>query len=205
MSLNIHTYSTCEFRPLKQVAPAGFCAVMRVSKGRPLHLENHFPAEWRATYDKKSYFLRDPLIMWALMNEGAIDWGDPSLMDPYGVIADAKSHGLTFGATVATGTPDVRSFCGMTRTDRPFSAAELDVALDVLRRLHAEPTAAVTLTKAQLEALGLIAAGERHARAAERIGISESALKARLKSARASLAARTTAEAVHAAQARGLI
>lgn len=50
-----------------------------------------------------------------------------------------------------------------------------------------------------------MATGEHHARAAVRIGINESALEARLISAGESLAARTTAEAVHAAQARGLI
>ncbi|SDE81288.1 autoinducer binding domain-containing protein [Limimaricola pyoseonensis] len=203
--MKLHSYSSSDFDALAQLAPAGCAAVMRVSKGRPLHLENRYPEEWRATYDRKSYFLRDPTIFWGLANDGVIDWDDPVLVDHGGVMADAKAHGLRFGATVATGTAESRSFCGVARKDRPFARAELDEVLHQLQILHAEPCAELRVTPAQIEALELMAAGERHARAAARIGISESALKARLKSARDSLAARTTAEAVHAAQARGLI
>jgi LuxR family transcriptional regulator len=56
-----------------------------------------------------------------------------------------------------------------------------------------------SLTEAQIEALRLIAAGDRHAAAASKLGISESALKARLNSARLRLMARTTAEAIQRA------
>jgi LuxR family transcriptional regulator len=48
--------------------------------------------------------------------------------------------------------------------------------------------------------LRLIAAGDRHAAAAAKLGISESALKARLTAARQRLMARTTAEALQRAQ-----
>ena len=54
--------------------------------------------------------------------------------------------------------------------------------------------------KAQIEALRLIADGDRHTAAAAKLGISESALKARLSSARVRLGARTTAEALKKAR-----
>ncbi|MEL7177474.1 MAG: LuxR C-terminal-related transcriptional regulator, partial [Pseudomonadota bacterium] len=56
------------------------------------------------------------------------------------------------------------------------------------------------LTPAQIEALKLIAEGHRHAAAAAELNISESALKARLTSARQRLLARTTAEAIQRAR-----
>jgi LuxR family transcriptional regulator len=56
------------------------------------------------------------------------------------------------------------------------------------------------LTKAQVEALRCIAQGDRHAAAAAKLGISESALKARLTAARHNLMARTTAEAIQRAK-----
>ena len=57
-----------------------------------------------------------------------------------------------------------------------------------------------SLTTAQIDALRLIAAGDRYAAAAAKLNISESALKARLISARQRLMARTTAEAIQRAK-----
>ena len=50
-----------------------------------------------------------------------------------------------------------------------------------------------------------MASGSRYAEAAALLGISESALKARLKSARERLYARTTAEAIQRAQEYNLL
>lgn len=202
MTLNLHGYSPDDFYDLARIAPAGFATALRVSRGRPVHVENRMPPSWRETYERKSYFLRDPAIGWALSHDGVIDRDDLIEADAYGVIADARAHGLAHGIVVATGSVEVRSFCGLARRDRPFTRAECDSALKLLSRLHDGPPGMISLTKAQREALRLMAVGERHTRAAAIIGISESALKARLKSARQSLGARTTAEAVHAAQMR---
>ena len=60
--------------------------------------------------------------------------------------------------------------------------------------------AAGDLTEAQVDALRCIANGDRHTAAAERLGISESALKARISGARVKLGARTTAEAIQRAK-----
>lgn len=205
MTMLLHSYAPHDFFELAQLAPAGFSAVLRVSRGRATHVENCLRPEWRDTYERKSYFLRDPAIGWALGHDGVVHWADLVSRDHSGVIADARAHGLVHGMTVATGNAETRSFCGLARHDRPFTEDEGQRALEVIMRLHAGPPGTVSLTDAQREALRLMAEGERHTRAAAIIGISESALKARLKSARLSLGARTTAEAVHAAQMRGLI
>jgi LuxR family transcriptional regulator len=87
----------------------------------------------------------------------------------------------------------------MARHDREFDDGEIGTFEQIVHRLH-DMTETPDLTKAQVEALKCIAAGERHAAAANRLGISESALKARLNSARVRLMARTTAEAIQRAK-----
>lgn len=72
-------------------------------------------------------------------------------------------------------------------------------------RLHELSEPPEALTEAQIEALRCIAGGDRFAAAAERLGISESALKARISSARDRLMARTTAEAIQRAKDNRLI
>ena len=74
-----------------------------------------------------------------------------------------------------------------------------------MQRLHEMTEPPEELTQAQIEALRCIAGGDRHAAAAEKLGISESALKARISSARVRLMARTTAEAIQRAKDYRLI
>ncbi len=57
------------------------------------------------------------MIFWALAHDGMIDWDDSAMIDPTDILADTEDHGLLFGATVATGTSKVRSFCGLARQD----------------------------------------------------------------------------------------
>ncbi|WP_223275050.1 autoinducer binding domain-containing protein [Tateyamaria sp. syn59] len=82
-----------------------------------MRCENRLPESWHNTYAQKSYFLREPMIFWALAHDGMIDWDDSAMIDPTDILADTEDHGLLFGATVATGTSKVRSFCGLARQD----------------------------------------------------------------------------------------
>ena len=86
------------------------------------------------------------------------------------------------------------------REDREFSDDEIDAFAKLIQQLHDITEPPKSLTKAQVEALRCIAEGDRHAAAAARLNISESALKARLASARTSLLARTTTEAIQRAR-----
>jgi LuxR family transcriptional regulator len=91
------------------------------------------------------------------------------------------------------------------RADREFEDSEIDEVEALAIKLHHMTEPPHRLTKAQAEALKMIADGYRHAAAAAVIGISESALKARLTSARQKLMARTTAEAIQRAKDYGLL
>ena len=88
----------------------------------------------------------------------------------------------------------------MTRSDREYTDSEIEQISKLIRQLHELTEPPESLTKAQIEALRCIAEGDRHAAAAAKLGITESAFKARLISARERLMARTTAEALQRAK-----
>ena len=98
-----------------------------------------------------------------------------------------------------------RTIVGATRADREYTDEEMDRIYKIVQRMHDLSEPPTRLSKAQVEALRCIADGDRHAAAAAKLGISESAFKARLSSARQKLMARTTAEAIQRAREYGLI
>jgi LuxR family transcriptional regulator len=107
---------------------------------------------------------------------------------------------MIYGAVASYGPITSRSMTGICRSDREFSDSELEILTEITVRLHIEAKPPSDLTKAQTEALQCIANGDRHTAAAAKLGISESAFKARLTSARLKLGARTTSEALRKAR-----
>ena len=93
-----------------------------------------------------------------------------------------------------------RTIASFARDDREFIDDEIAEISTTVRRLHEITEPPASLTKAQKEALRCIAEGDRHAAAAAKLGITESAFKARLISVRERLKARTTAEALQRAK-----
>jgi LuxR family transcriptional regulator len=98
-----------------------------------------------------------------------------------------------------------RTIMGATRDDREYTDHEMEDIYKIVQRMHEVSEPPTQLSKAQVEALRCIAEGDRHAAAAAKLGISESAFKARLASAREKLSARTTAEAIQRAKEYGLL
>jgi len=123
-----------------------------------------------------------------------------TIPDPFGILVQAANHGLRYGVTLSCGPISSRTIASVARGDREFSLAEIARVQTLVRQLHEMTEPPEFLTKAQIEALRLIAAGDRHAAAAAKLGISESALKARLLAARERLMARTMAEAIQRAK-----
>ena len=145
------------------------------------------------------------MTAWGFSRTGWIRWSDPALLDPFGLFKEAAHYGLNFGATVACGPIKSRTIASFARSDREFRDDEIAKIEKTVLRLHdlSEPPEA--LTEPQIEALKMIAGGDRFAAAAEKLGISESALKARITTARNRLMARTTAEAIQRAKDNRLI
>jgi LuxR family transcriptional regulator, quorum-sensing system regulator SdiA len=194
-----------ELHQLSLLASAGYFIGLHIRFTSPLFTYQTYPQAWIDHYTENGYVLRDPLTAWGFSTTGWIRWSDPVLMDPFGLFREAAQHGLNYGVTVACGPIKSRSIASFARDDREFRDDEIATISTVVHRLHDMTEPPEELTRAQVEALKCIAGGDRFAAAAEKLGISESALKARITSARVRLMARTTAEAIQRAKDYRLI
>jgi LuxR family transcriptional regulator len=189
-----------ELHQLAMMAPAGYSIGLHIRFTAPLFMFQTYDPAWLDHYTENGYVLRDPMVAWGFSTTGTIRWSDSSLPDPFGLFNIAASYGLTHGATVACGPIKSRTIASFARSDREFTDSEIAACAAIVHRLHEMTEPPEELTKAQIEALKCIAGGDRFAAAAAKLGISESALKARITSARIRLMARTTAEAIQRAK-----
>ena len=194
-----------ELKNLAAFAVSGYFIGLHIRFTSPLFTFQTYDQRWIDHYTENGYVLRDPMTAWGFSRTGWIRWSDPALLDPFGLFREAAQFGLNYGVTVACGPIKSRTIASFSRPDREFRDDEIDRIQRKVLRLHdlSEPPEA--LTEAQIEALRMIAGGDRFAQAAEKLGISESALKARITTARNRLMARTTAEAIQRAKDNRLI
>jgi LuxR family transcriptional regulator, quorum-sensing system regulator SdiA len=189
-----------ELHHLSLHAPAGYFVGLHIRFTAPLFTFQTYDQAWIDHYTENGFVLRDPMTAWGFSTTGSIRWSDPHLPDPFGLFKEAARHGLHYGVTVACGPIKSRTIASFARADREFRDAEIEAVIAIVHRLHDMTEPPEELTKAQIEALRCIAGGDRFAAAAVKLGISESALKARITSARIRLMARTTAEAIQRAK-----
>jgi LuxR family transcriptional regulator len=194
-----------EFRSL---APAGFYVAIRVGFAFPMVELNYLPPPWVREYTAGGLMVHDPAMSWAYKHSGATRWSELAGTDTQGVLELAKNHGLNFGAVVSwidQGPAGQRTFGFFCRSDREYRTAELDQlhrCLVAAHRAHARPK---NLTAAELETLGLVKNGLLMKEIACQLGISESAIKQRLKNARLKLNAKTGPQAAAKATMLGMI
>ncbi|MHA6267521.1 autoinducer binding domain-containing protein [uncultured Aliiroseovarius sp.] len=190
---------------LSDLAPKGYALGLHIRYASAHIMIQTYDPRWSQIYTEKGYMLADPMVFWGFGNAGTIRWSELDLPDPHGILAQAANFGLKYGIAVAHGPTSSRTICGFAREDREFSDAEIATIHQIVCDLHDRSTPPEQLTAAQRMALRLIAKGSRHAEAAALLGISESAFKARLRSARERLFVRTTAEAIQRAQEYNLL
>lgn len=189
-----------ELAKLGQIAPAGYLIALHIRFAAPIMKFQSYNQEWIDHYTAQAYQLRDPMVAWGFSKEGASRWSELGIPDTFGIMKEAAEFGLPYGAVVAVGPISSRTIAGFSHPEREFRDDEIALLEEGVRRLHVLTEPPENLTVAQRDALRLVAAGDRHTAAAAKLGISESALKARLTSARQRLMARTTAEAIQRAQ-----
>ena len=187
-------------RRLALLAPGGFFFALHIRFALPLLHHQTYPQGWTDRYTEEAYALRDPIIAWGFSTVGRQRWSEIDIPDPFGILEQAKGFGMVYGVAVSCGPMRSRTIASASRADREFTEEEMVSFEKLIQQLHDITEPPKSLTDAQIEALRCIAEGDRHAAAAARLKISESALKARLASARTSLLARTTAEAIQRAR-----
>lgn len=189
-----------KFDTLSALAPAGFSAGLHIRFASPLIYVRTYNESWTKLYDENAFALRDPLVFWGLGTKGSARWSAIRLPDPFNILGQARDHGLVYGAVISCGPITSRTIVGLAHSEREFTDDEIAKAVSITKDLHRLAEPPTELTPAQAEALRLLADGDRHTAAAAKLGISESAFKARLQSARIRLGARTTAQALKKAR-----
>ncbi len=190
------------------IAPAGYYVALRVGFSFPEVEENHLPDAWIDLYTTSGFVVDDPSLRWVYRNTGVVRAMAIDLPDPRQVRAKSHDFGLNFGAVVSVLTPEDagrRSYGLFFRTDRDFAEAELEALLRIVSRLHGGREEEPGLTGAEIEALRLQAEGLRLKQIAALLGISESAVKARLNNVKRKLGARTQSQAASIAAARRIL
>ena len=193
---------------IASLALSGYYIALRIGFAFPLAEHNALPAAWTEHYTRQNFMLRDPLMHWLYQNSGAIRWSAIKLPDPKGVLASAATHGLRYGVAICCDDPGPRgqrSFGTFARADREFTDAEIAILQARLFELHVAMAPPTNLTKAELEALRMVKEGMLVKEIANMLGVSEGAVKQRLKNAKIKLGAKTASQAVSAAKGYGLI
>lgn len=185
---------------LKRLAPEGYALGLHIRFASAHIMVQTYDPVWIERYTSRGYMLCDPLVSWGFSTTGTSRWSELNFPDPHDILRQAAEFGLRYGVAVAHGPTSSRTIGGFARADREFTDEEIGQIRDTVRLLHDESTPPESLTPAQRHALRLVSKGHRYAEAAALLGISESALKARLKSVRERLYVRTTAEAIQRAQ-----
>jgi len=190
---------------LTRLAPEGFFYALHIRFALPMLHHQTYPQGWTDKYTKEAYALRDPIIAWGFSRTGTARWSEIDMLDPLDILGQARAYDMNYGLAVSIGAMESRTIASASRPDREFTAPEITAFAALINDLHTNTEPPTTLTAAQAEALKSVAEGDRYAAAAAKLNISESAFKARLASARSSLLARTTAEAIQRAKDYRLI
>jgi LuxR family transcriptional regulator len=193
---------------LGRLAPAGHYIAIRVIFAFPMVEQNCLPEAWIREYTVSGLGVYDPAMIWAYQNQGYVRMRDLAAKDSQGVLELAKYHGLNFGAAICCNDSvegGGRSFGFFFRSDRDYTMGELEqlhAELLAMHHAHARPK---NLTEAELETLGLVKNGLLMKEIASALGVSESAVKQRLRNARLKLNAKTGSQAAARATMLGMI
>lgn len=193
---------------IEQLAPSGHYIALRIGFAFPMEEVNELPPDWVEHYTNQRYMLFDPVVRWAYSNVGTCRWSELPLDDPKRIIAQAQTFGLRYGVTISIldGGPDAqRSFASFARSDREYTDLEVKLLKAFLTRRHNETAPPTNLTRAELEALGMVKDGKRLKEIAHELSVSEGAVKQRLKNAKLKLGAKTGTQAATLASQYGLI
>ncbi len=159
------------------------------------------------TYTRSNLGVGDPMLIWCVMHEGQIRWSELSrvIADPLNVMGQARDHGLIHGVALSLGPAESRSYIGAARDDREFSDAEIDRMAELLQHAHDIVDRTAMLRPILVEALDAIACGMTYDQACQTLGISRTALRYRLRMARAALGVEDNPNAIRKAIDAGLL
>jgi LuxR family transcriptional regulator len=149
----------------------------------------------------------DPSIIWSVLQEGTIRWSllAQQINDPIGIFPKAVEYGLRFGVTISYGPSASRTIMSAARADREFTDAEITELQILVQQGHDILAQATVMRPILVEALDAIACGMTYEQACTHLGISRTALRYRLNTARNMLGVEDNTQAIQKAIDMGLL
>lgn len=197
----------------EQIAPAGHFVALRFGLADAVTTTSGLPPKWAARYSQRGYLVFDPVVRRLFAAPGPVRFSEVAAAeDPMAILTQAAAFGLRYGVGLAfrdeEGAGPVASqlsFGVFARSDREFTDAEIGQLSTALEAGHVAWRPPAGVTRAEREALGMIRAGYLTKEIAAELGVTEGAIKQRLKNAKTKLGANTTAQAACLADDFGLI
>ncbi|MGB3313636.1 MAG: autoinducer binding domain-containing protein, partial [Albidovulum sp.] len=164
---------------------AGYCAILNFTRHGPQYIDNAYPAEWQAEYEASSFHFLDPVFVWALAkSNGDIRWSEVKLPDFGSIFKKARKHNLMYGAAFVRMVNRNKTLVSVAREDRELEDQEMLHVSNLVSSLVHEIAEDRTLSEKELAAIQILANDATLESAAKTLGISVSAVKARLATAR---------------------
>ena len=190
---------------IREMTTAGFVVGLQIKWAGPAHWHNEFDPEWAETYQKRNYFISDPIFYYARLYEGARRWSEVPFPDVGSVQKKGAKFGLNYGVIIPKKHQRVMSFLSVGNSDREFSDDEINEFSEMLDRWISELGSIEEVPEISLAVLRLMKQGMGQAAIAKELEIAESTVKQRVKKAMAILNAKTRTEAVAKAIQAGLL
>lgn len=173
---------------LKSIATSGYMiGLNHVSNGIEF-FDSDWPIEWRTQYEKNKYLFIDPVVHSFVRNDGDVRWSKVSWRDVFGIMKAARKYGLVYGASFVRSNLDgKKSMLSVARSDREISQGEMDQLSDWWTEFVIKANQPLPISEAEISALDCMLRNMSVSEAATYNGVSETAMKSRLKSARQKL------------------
>ncbi|MEM7242351.1 MAG: autoinducer binding domain-containing protein [Pseudomonadota bacterium] len=167
--------------------------------------------EWVKEYNSKNYMIFDPTIIWSTANgDDMIRWSEIQksrlkYIDTRRVFEKAKKYQLNYGSVTNYYSGKTKNFMSLARDDREVSDIELNTTKIIFAQICDEYLKTAVLTEAELKTLRMLAEGFSQNETAEKLCVTLSAIKQRLRSIVNKLDAKNSAHALVIATSKGLI
>jgi LuxR family transcriptional regulator, quorum-sensing system regulator SdiA len=113
----------------------GYLLAVHIRYTRPSLLFKTYPQDWLDRYSEAGMMMVDPVVRWGMTHEGTALWDDLAGDDPAGVIAAARTFGLSHGLSFAIGPATSRTIGSVTRSS-VFTPAEVDDMRVIVTDIH---------------------------------------------------------------------
>jgi LuxR family transcriptional regulator, quorum-sensing system regulator SdiA len=120
---------------LGTLCDTGYLLAVHIRYTRPSLMFKTYPKDWLDHYSERGFMMVDPVVGWAMAQEGTAFWDDLAANDPAGVVAAARSFGLSHGVSFAIGPNTSRTIGSVTRST-PFTPDEIDTMRAIITEIH---------------------------------------------------------------------